>query len=476
MLNQPFRRSGMNAGLALLAASCALALPAQAADDNPTLIQLRRQIDEMRQQYEARLKALEDKLEQAQQQQTAAASNTASAQPPLAPTAETLVSGTQSSNNSFNPAVSVILSGTYASLSKDPGTWRLSGFVPGGDETGPGKRGFSLGESEVGLSANIDPWLYGALTLSVSPEDTISAEEAFVQTTTLPYGLKIKAGRFFGGLGYLNEQHAHTWDFVDAPLAYQAFLGGQYKQEGVQAKWLLPTDQFIEVGAELGNGASFPGNERNRNSAGSVALFAHTGGDVGEDNTWRAGVSWMRTQAKDRTWDTTDAQNQDVTNAFTGQSRLWVVDGVWKWAPNGNATRTNFKLQGEYFRRTETGDLTYAFADPAALGLAANTDAYRSAQSGWYLQGIYQFAPGWRVGLRHDRLDSGTVDEASNAAHLVATDYAPKRNSLMLDWSPSEFSRWRIQVSDDQSREGIKDRQLFLQYQMSLGAHGAHSY
>jgi len=457
----------------LLALAGAITLPAHAAgqaDEGATLQQLRRQIDEMRQQYEARLKDLEGKLEQLQQAgrdqpaeapQPADAGNATMAAPPV---------NVRGGNNAFNPMVSVVLSGTYASLSKDPGTWQLSGFIPGGDEIGPGQRGFSLGESELTLSANIDPWLYGSITLAVSPEDTIAAEEAYVQTTALPGGLKVKAGRFFGGLGYLNEQHAHTWDFVDAPLAYQAFLGGQYRQEGVQAKWLLPTDQFIELGAELGNGASFPGSHRNRNSAGSVALFAHTGGDVGLSHNWRAGVSWLRTQAADRNWDTTDSLDQTVTNAFTGQSKMWVLDGVWKWAPNGNAKVTNLKLQGEYFRRTETGEVVYD-----TTGVATPGD-YRSAQSGWYLQGIYQFTTGWRVGLRHDRLDSGTVDYTSNAASLSTSSYKPQRDSVMLDWSPSEFSRWRLQLSNDRAREGVTDRQLFLQYQVNLGAHGAHSY
>ncbi|MGQ0599425.1 hypothetical protein [Aquabacterium sp.] len=482
----------------------------RASADQATLSEMRKQVDDLRAQYEARLKALENKLAQMQQerqaqqgqqaQQASASTPAASAStspatdgaataplaatPPDAPAMAATASAsaaaananTQASANSFNPAVSVILSGTYASLSKDPGTWKLSGFVPSGDEIGPGGRGFSLGESEFGLSANIDPWFYGALTLSVAPDDKIAAEEAFVQTTALPDGLKIKAGRFFSGLGYLNAQHAHTWDFVDAPLAYQAFLGGQYKQEGLQAKWLLPTDQFIELGAELGNGHGFPGNDRNRNSAGSMALFAHTGGDIGDSHSWRAGASWLRTQATNRGWDDTNSADQSVTNAFSGHSRIWALDGVWKWAPHGNGTRTNFKLQGEYFRRTESGQLTYAYADPDNLGLSANTDAYRSAQSGWYLQGIYQFMPAWRIGLRHDRLDSGKVDYASNAANFIATGTKPQRDSVMLDWSPSEFSRVRLQLNNDRSREGVNDRQLFLQYQMSLGAHGAHSY
>src|SRR2546430_8949286 len=61
-----------------------------------------------------------------------------------------------------------------------------------------------------------------------------------VQTCALP--ISVKAGRFFSGIGYLNPQHAHTWDFVDNPLAYQAMLGTQFGDDGVQLTWLAPTE------------------------------------------------------------------------------------------------------------------------------------------------------------------------------------------------------------------------------------------
>ena len=46
----------------------------------------------------------------------------------------------------------------------------------------------------------------------------------------------------------------------------------------------------------------------------------------------------------------------------------------------------------------------------------------------------------------------------------------------MVDWTPSEFSRLRLQFARDQSRDADADNQIFLQYQMSLGAHGAHTF
>jgi hypothetical protein len=45
----------------------------------------------------------------------------------------------------------------------------------------------------------------------------------------------------------------------------------------------------------------------------------------------------------------------------------------------------------------------------------------------------------------------------------------------MLDWSHSEFSRLRLQYSRDESNIDAVDR-WYLQYLMSLGAHGAHQF
>ena len=169
-----------------------------------------------------------------------------------------------------------------------------------------------------------------------------------------------------------------------------------------------------------------------------------------------------------------------MNNRFDGSSRLWVLDGVLKWAPNGNPTYNNFKLQGEYFRRREDGALTY---DTGSASLGTQSGTYLSAQSGWYAQGVYQFTPMWRAGYRYDRLNSGKVklglvgSGALGAADFpVYAAHNATRNTLMLDFNPSEFSRLRLQFASDKSRLGATDKQMFLQYIMSLGAHGAHKF
>lgn len=463
--------------LAVLCALAAAAAPcvAPAADDRE-LAAIRDEIEQLKEHYEARIRALETRLQEAEAKATPAPS-TAAAVPPAARPAPTA----QPSSSAFNPAVSLILSGAYANLSQDPDTFRIGGFLPSGDEIGPGRRGFRLTESELAISANIDPYFFGSFTAALTPENEVEVEEAFFKTLALPQGFSLKGGRFFSGIGYLNELHAHAWDFVDNPLAYQAFLGKQYIQEGVQVKWLAPMETFFELGLEVGNGGRFPGTDRNKNGAGSAAAFAHVGGDVAVSNSWRAGLSYMRHSPRNRGFDDVDSQGTAVANEFSGTSRLWIADFVWKWAPNGNSLERNFKLQGEYLRREERGDLTFDTAGASAFGTL--TDRYASTQSGWYLQGIYQFMPRLRAGLRYDRLDSGTPDiglvasgALSSADLPLLASHRPTRSTLMVDYSFSEFSRFRLQAARDKSRPDATDRQLFLQYVHSLGAHGAHRF
>lgn len=466
--------------LCAMALAVAWSAPLRAQDAE--LAKIREEIRQMKEAYERRIQALEKRLQETEAK--AGKAETAAGKAEDAANQAAVQAGSRpAGENAFNPAVSLILNGTLSNLKRDPDAYRINGFVPTQGEVAPAPRGLSLGESELALSANVDHLFRGALFAAVAPEGGIEVEEAYLQTLGLGRGFTVKAGRFFSGVGYQNELHAHAWDFADAPLASKVFLGGQLAEDGFQVKWVAPTDLYLALGVEAGRGRKFPGGPdggRSKNGFGSGTLFAHLGGDIGASTAWRIGVSHLRTSPRGRTYDDVDAAGVGVSNSFSGRSRLWALDGVLKWAPNGNATSTSLKLQGEFFRRTENGSLTY---DTQAASLGTQTAGYRSRQSGWYLQGVYQFMPQWRIGYRYDRLDAGaTRIGLVDAGALTAADfpilsgYDPKRSTLMVDWSASEFSRLRLQIARDYSRMGEPDNQVFLQYIMSLGAHGAHKF
>jgi hypothetical protein len=248
-------------------------------------------------------------------------------------------------------------------------------------------------------------------------------------------------------------------------------------QVGLQAKWLAPTDFFLEFGAETGNGEFFPGTRLERNGANGATFYGHVGGDIGDSIAWRAGLSWVDLDAEDRSFEQMNASGEEVLNAFTGSSETWVVDATLKWTAQGDPRRRYLKLQGEYMSRTEDGDLSYTALGPTLDG------SYRSRQTGWYVQGVYQFLPRWRFGARYDSLDSGTpryelIQSGAlgwDAVPLLAPA-TPSRATLMVDWNLSEFSRLRTQYAWDDASPGPTDEQLFFQYIYALGAHGAHKF
>lgn len=461
-----------------------------AAADDAELESIRQQIETLREEYESRIEALEQRLEQAEiqareagaeaerarQKAEAAATEVATAEP--APT-----STLQEKINAFNPAITAVLQGSFNSYSEDPKDYAVSGFQLGG-ESGLAAQGLTLDETEIMLSANVDQLFYGQTTIAFhddEEETEVEVEEAFVDALALPAGAGLRFGRFYSDIGYLNRFHTHTWDFRDAPLGYRAFLGKQYSDTGIQLSWLAPTDVYLRLGGEALRGNRFPGGEASKTSGNSHSLFAKLGGDLGTSHSWQLGLSQLWVDARDRrSSGHSHGGGDSAREAFTGDSNLTVADFVWKWAPNGNPTHRNFKFQSELFYRDEDGrdDFTEG-GDTAVLD-------YDGTQKGLYAQAIYQFIPRWRIGTRYDWLsadndlkvrDPGGLDpdEVLEESALNNDNHDPWRWSVMADWSPSEFSRLRLQYNRDRSRP-VTDHQWMLQYIMSLGYHGAHEF
>ncbi|MDH3621327.1 MAG: hypothetical protein OER91_10560 [Gammaproteobacteria bacterium] len=368
-----------------------IALPGAALAQDPEIQALRAAIDELRADYDARIEDLERRLAVAEQNATQA--NYAAQQSVAAPTP--VSSG---GNAAFNPAIGVVFQGFLSGVEGEPGE----------------EEGFAVGETELIMSANVDDKFTAYLTAALALEDgesELEIEEAWVETTALPAGFSARFGRMFSGIGYQNARHMHTWDFADQALAYDAFLDGRYVDNGIQVRWLAPTDLYVELGGEIMQGEGDP------SGLGAHTVFGNVGGDVGTSHSWLAGLSHLE---------------QD-----SGQ-RLDVAHFVWKWAPDGNWRQKNLVVQAEYLE---------------------NRDIEKN--SGWYAQAVYQPVPRWRFGTRVDAVDLEFDD--------------PRRFSVMLDWSNSEFSRLRLQASRSDSDLG-DDSAWTLQYIHSIGAHGAHSF
>jgi hypothetical protein len=429
-----------------------IAFPACALAEPSEIDLLRTALDELRADYDARIEDLEHRLALAEQNAAAASYS-----------AQQSTQQVAADSAAFNPAIGVIFSGSAWSYSQDPDTYAIQGFPLGG-EAGPISEGLALGETELIMTANVDDKFTAWLTAALAVEDgeaVVEVEEAWVETTALPAGFGLRFGRFFSAIGYLNSKHAHAWDFADQPLPYQAFLAGQLIDDGIQGRWLAPTDLFLEIGGEVMRGGQYPASGAANSGFGQYSLFANIGADSGANSSWLAGVSYLDSTAIER-----PSGDESDPYLFSGDSRLLTAQAVWKWAPNGNWKDRNLILQGEYMQRRDDGEYSGAGLSPSR---------YKVDQSGWYAQAIYQPIQRWRVGGRIDTLSSDDAGPLFDDTQLAASANDPRRYSFMADWANSEFSRLRLQFTRDETGL-VDDTQWGLQYFHSIGAHGAHTF
>jgi len=415
---------------------------------------IRAEIEALKNSYESRIKNLETKISviknQPQQQKTGTKSKATSIR--------------NVKNNSFNPSIGIVLNGKISDYSN--ATSEMAGFGVA-HEGERGREGLAIGETELNFSANADNRFYGSMTAAIVREDgsdKIELEEAYVETLPglgLPGGLRVKAGRAFWSLGYLNEIHAHSDDFSDRPLPYRAYLNKGYNDDGVQVSVVLPTDRYLEVGTGLFRGDDFPfGSSTSGRSAHSA--FVRTGGDVGNNTSWRLGASTLI--------GTTDGRksNED-TVTFVGDSNLYAVDARVILKPSGNAKARELILQGEYFRRDEDGQ--YSDTENSASNVNFN-----DTSAGFYAQAVLKTSPSWRIGARYSKLSPADVPSGLVGTALDGAGHDPVTYSVMTDWTSSEYGRLRLQYNREEFATNDHDNQVVLQYVVSLGAHGAHPF
>ena len=186
----------------------------------------------------------------------------------------------------------------------------------------------------------------------------------------------------------------------------------------------------------IGNGAVVRPRRRRRRREQQLARGAFVPADCGRT---------------DREYAQTDLAGNDAQLGFTGKSQLAIADFVWKWAPNGNAQRHQLQAAGRVLLAARSAAISPTTA--TARSASRSTSNYSSRQSGWYVAGRLPVHADWRVGARYDRLDPGQRRlRRQRRLPRAATRSIRSATSVMLDCTPSEFSRFRVQCAAEQDR------------------------
>ncbi len=359
----------------------------------------------------------------------------------------------------MNPAISLILDTLYyhSSLSRNElASKSTPGFI--GPQEPPFREGFNLRAAELWFFAPVDPYFNLYATLPIT-ENGIEVEEAYFVTTSLPAGLQVKGGKFKSGFGRFNAVHPHAWDFVDAPLAYKLFFGGDGEgliEKGAQLTYLPNLPIYTILGAEVlqGDNDTLFGPDA-ESGPHAYTAFAKSSLDFGGSHSVLFGGSVVGGKTKTTSY----APNTELK----GDTVLYGLEFTYKWKPS---RWRSFILQSEYLYRHQTGYLT----DTVAL----TTDSLNRDQDGFYVQALYQINR-WRIGGRFDRM-AILKDEVVRAGQELKFSGQPYRATGAIEFNPTEFSRIRLQYNYDKSDSSKENQEILLQFILAIGAHGAHAY
>ena len=335
----------------------------------------------------------------------------------------------------------------------------------------PKGRGFTFQNGEIVLSGAVDPYFKGAanivLNTDASGETVVELEEVYAQTTSLPYGLQVKAGKSFLEFGRQNPQHPHQWEFVDQPVVLTRMFGDDgLNGTGARVSWLAPTHFPLEVIGGLYNA--------NGNSMASFAGPAEDGPPFGEqvDRDVRTFGDLVALGRADASFDLTDemplllgvsAATGPSGASESGHTSIWGADVTLKWKPLANDHGFPFvAFTAEAMQRHFGYD---SFVDDGGAFVAGG----ETRDSGGYAQAVWGFTRNWTAGLRYDRAN-GIDDDV-----LGLDDRT--RWSAALTYYVSEFSKIRLQVNrDDSAALDEHPTSVWLQFEFNLGAHGAHKF
>jgi TolA-binding protein len=341
----------------------------------------------------------------------------------------------------------------------------------------PQERGFNARNTELAFDGAVDPYFQGfaniVFLLDNDNQTEVELEEAFLQTTSLPYNLQLKGGQFFAAFGRLNPTHPHTWDFADTPLVNGLFLGPDgLRGVGAQGSWTLPLPWYSQLIFASQNGRGSTGFSF-RNPGDNGMFFDR----VTTDREARGLQDFVWIPRFENSFNLSDTQTvlAGVSGAFgsneTGansRTQIYGADLLYKWKSSHAEGGFPFvKWQTEFmYRRFQAGH-------------GAN-DSFPVAETfhdwGMYSQVLWGFKKGWVAGIRGDYVDM------QNSMFTDDLDRQSRwRLSANLTWYPTEFSKIRLQYNQDflEGNFFLSARQvesIFLQWEFILGSHGAHKF
>jgi hypothetical protein len=455
-----------------------LAVPVAQAQETNQVEQLKRQLQQMQENFDrvqreqkAQIDSLSKQLDMLLRQQQAAAAVTSA--PPAAATPDQLKELNKKVEqvveaqkkvlpSEFNPSIGLVGETIFSYRSK------------GSDETGSDRAGgFDVFQRsvELNLAASVDPFAKGYAVINATADSETGVadavvEEAAVQTTSLPWNLELKAGRFFGEFGRLGYIHDHELPFVNRPLVLDQYIGGESMTDGLQVNWLLPTPHYVSL--TFGMGDQFGEDYPNPNDPGPTRHFSGVNYFGRLSTYFDLTPNWQLEAGGSGLWNPKTVDRGGVImqpdgSGFAEQERRLVgLDVRVSYVP----------LQNNQFRSLTWGtEVLYSdnryLVDPAGdfdpgsppAGLSTET----VGSAGMYSYMTYKWHRQWSAGFLFDWVQNAQDHSDETFA------YSP-----YITWALSHWNQLRLQYThtDHNAVSGLHpDDAIYLQWAWIIGSH-----
>ena len=359
----------------------------------------------------------------------------------------------------FNPAIGLV--GDMVFSYRDKGSDKTGSDRPGGFDAW-------MRALELNAAASVDPFAkaYAVVTASADSatgEATFGVEEAALQTTSLPWNLELKAGRFFGEFGRLGYIHDHELPFVNRPLVLDEYIGGESQSDGLQLNWLPPIPHYVSVTAGVGD--HYGGDSPNPDHPGTFRAFdglnfwgrLSTYFDLTPDWQFETGVSGL---INPKTEDRGGAllQPNGISTLTEKERRLAGFDVKLSYVPLQNNQFQSFTWGTEVLY----SDNRY-LSDPNGIPASGDEFAENVGSVGLYSYVTYKWSRQWSAGFLFDWLQS-----AQNHSDET-TAFSP-----FITFALSHWNQLRLQYThtDHNAISGLRpDDAVYLQWSWIIGAH-----
>ena len=340
---------------------------------------------------------------------------------------------------SFNPAMGMALD---------------SGYIRNGADSG-----FQLRAAELGIEAPVDPYLTGSAIITGS-NGGIELENAEMKTTSLPYNLAVRGGRFFASFGRLPHFHDHELPMVNRPPSIDSYIGGESQADGLEVSWLFPADTYINAVFGAYNKLGAENDRVDNTGARRMSEFTYMGrlntyADISENQSLELGVDWAFTPRRVVTdLSGTDAFGNPVSLGITTKGNTWRtlggVDLTYRYQPASGGIYKGLLCGTEIMQNDEQR------FDPATLLPIGRKTAYAG----------YSY-----IAMKAGRhwLPGAMLDLTENPDHPHSLT---RTSEAFVEYAVTEFQSLRLAYSYVASNTPDPDNHtLMLQWTAVIGHH-----